>query len=363
MDTSWAKPMIRDTAAQLRRPPLRVGHHVVWRATNALRSGALHGGSAKSRSDVDGISRSVPLQQHVPLVSVLVGVYNHERFVEECLDSVVNGSYKHLELIISDDCSTDRSEVVIRRWRESHPEWPVTYVRHLENIGFTKSLNKAIPHCRGEYICLIAADDVMLTDGIGARVRYLAQHPDKLAVFADCEVIDENGTRLFQSGIEGLYAAVGLKKSRLLRETSLPSSLVFHWAVPGPVFMCRRETYWIVGPYDERLDVEDWDMYLRLAAIRRLGFIDEYVAKYRWFSGNASHNFGARNQRDQAMVARKHVRRLGLINGMRLSAIYLNYLALDRRSPFTRLFLLAFRNLLLFLSHRANQIREIAWRT
>jgi glycosyltransferase involved in cell wall biosynthesis len=362
MDTLWAKSMVRDTAALLRKPSLRVGRHVLWRATNALQSGAPHGGSAKSGSDVGGLILSVPLQKHAPLVSVVIGVYNHERFVEECLDSVVNGSYKHVELIIADDCSTDRSEVVIRRWRERHPEWPVTYVRHLENIGFTKSLNKAIPLCRGEYICLIAADDVMLTDGIGARVRYLAQHPDKLAVFADCEVIDENGTRLFQSGIEGLYAAVGLK-SQLLRETSLPSSLVFHWAVPGPVFMCRRETYWIVGPYDERLDVEDWDMYLRLAAIRRLGFIDEYVAKYRWFSGNASHNFGARNQRDQAMVARKHIRRLGLINGMRLSAIYLNYLALDRRSPFTRLFLLAFRNLLLFLSHRANQIREIAWRT
>ncbi len=354
--------MAYDMAAQLRRPSLRVGHHVLWRATNGLRSGALHGGAAKSKSDAGGINLSVPLQQHVPLVSVLVGVYNHERYVEECLESVVNGSYKHLELIISDDCSTDRSEVVIRRWRERHPEWPVTYVRHLENIGFTKSLNSVIPLCRGEYICLIAADDVMLTDGIGARVRYLAQHPDKLAVFADCEVIDEDGTMLFQSGIEGLYADVGLK-SRLLRETSLPSSLVFHWAVPGPVFMCRSETYRIVGPYDERLDVEDWDMYLRLAAIRRLCLIDEYVAKYQWFGGNASHKLVALKQRDQAMVARKHVRRLGLINGMRLSAIYLNYLALARHSPVIKLFLLAFRNLLLLLSHRANQIREIAWRT
>ena len=363
MDTSWAKPIVCATAAQLRRPSLRAGHHGLWRATNALRSGAPHGGSAKSGSDVDGVVRSIPLPQHVPLVSVVIGVYNHERFVEECLESVVNGSYKHLELIVFDDCSTDRSEVVIRRWRESHPEWPVTYVRHLENVGVTKSLNKAIPLCRGEYICLIAADDVMLMDGIGARVRYLAQNPDKLAVFADCEVIDENGTLLFQSGIEGLYADVGLKKSRLLRETLLPSSLVFHWAVPGPVFMCRSETYRIVGPYDERLNVEDWDMYLRLAAIRRLGFLDDYVAKYRWFAGNASHNLGARKQRDQAMVARKHVRRLGLINGMRLAANYLNYLALVRRSPITKLFLSAFRNLLLLLSHRANQIREIAWRT
>src|SRR5581483_729516 len=180
-----------------------------------------------------------------------------------------------------------------------------------------------------------------------ARVRYLAQHPDKLAVFADCEVIDEHGTMLFESGIEGLYSGIGLKKRRLLCERSIASNLVFHWAVPGPVFMCRSEAYRVVGPYDERLKIEDWDMYLRLAAIGRLGFLDDYVARYRWFSGNASHFLGTRKQLDQAMVARKHIRHLGPINGMRLSAMYLNYLALTGRSPIAKLPLLGLRNALL----------------
>jgi glycosyltransferase involved in cell wall biosynthesis len=358
MQTSPANTMSCDTVAQPRGPLLHVGQQASRRATTALRSGGQHDSSATNGSEIERVVPSLPLEQHAPLAPVLIGVFNHERYVAECLESVVNGSYKHLELVIFDDCSTDQSNVVIRRWRECHPELPVTYVRHRENIGFTKSLNNAIPLCHGQYICLIAADDVMLADGIDARVRYLAQNPDKLAVSADCEVIDEDGAMLFQSGIEGLFAEIGLKKRRLLRETSLASSLVFHWAVPSPVFVCRRETYRFVGPYDERLKVEDWYMYLRLAAIGRLGFIDDYVAKYRWFGGNASHHLGARNQHDQAMVARKHIRRLGLINGMRLSAIYLNYLALVCRSPIVKLLLLGSRNVLLLLSHRANQIRE-----
>jgi hypothetical protein len=124
----------------------------------------------------------------------------------------------------------------------------------------------------------LASDDFLLPGGIQARVDYLRKHPDKLAVFADCIVIDNDNNLICQSGIEELHRG---RKKYLINNSLCGYELVFNWCVPGPVFMARRETYQIVGLYDETLQVEDWDYYLRLVSRNALGFMDYPVAGYR----------------------------------------------------------------------------------
>jgi hypothetical protein len=137
---------------------------------------------------------------------------------------------------------------------------------------------------RGEYVALLASDDFLLPGGIQARLEYLQTHPDKLAVFSDCIVVDGDGNVTHTSGINDLYHG---HTGYLLHDELLPLELILNWSVPGPAFMARRELYRQVGLYDESLTVEDWDMYLRIASRGMLGFIPEPVAAYRFHGGNS----------------------------------------------------------------------------
>jgi glycosyltransferase involved in cell wall biosynthesis len=227
------------------------------------------------------------MNNHVkPLVSILIPLYNHERFIFQCLDSIINDPYPSKEIIILNDGSTDNSVEAVQKWQIKNKDklsGLFFTLKTRENIGLCKTLNELVSMAQGEYVALLASDDFLLPGGIQARVDYLWEHPDKLAVFADCTVVDHEGNLTHKSGIEDLHRG---RKKYLINDSLCGYELVFHWCVPGPVFMARRETYQIVGLYDETLLVEDWDYYLRLVSKNVLGFLDYPVAGYRLHNTN-----------------------------------------------------------------------------
>jgi glycosyltransferase involved in cell wall biosynthesis len=251
----------------------------------------------------DGGSRSVPL------VSVMVACFNHERYVTKCLDSIVATGYPNLELVIVDDASVDGSDKVIKSWLEDHSALNARYLPHTINMGLIRSLNQVLTLVTGEYFSPIAADDAMLPNGIIDRVRYLQAKPGKLAVFGDSRVIDASGQPLFTSGIEGLLGPVGMRRRHLAIDRLIPYCVVFTWAVPGPVFLCRRSAFDVVGLYDEELVVEDWDMYLRLSAIGALGFVDSVVSEYRVHDTNLTRLYPPEMHDDMMKTAGKNAHR------------------------------------------------------
>jgi glycosyltransferase involved in cell wall biosynthesis len=243
-----------------------------------------------------------------PLVSVGVFAHNQGRYLHECLDSIVASSHRNLQLVIVNDGSEDDTDAIARDWLDAHRDRDATYVRHARARGIGASLNEAIALSRGEFLTGVAADDLLLSDGIRARLEYLLGHPDKLGVIADAHVIGSAGESLFESAIEEHYARFGLRKRDLVRDEWLPFALVFHFAGPGPVFMCRRSAFDAVGLYDETVVTEDFDMFLRLAAIRRLGFYDGYVGAYRVHGRSMTDRCPERLIADAAAVARRRAR-------------------------------------------------------
>jgi glycosyltransferase involved in cell wall biosynthesis len=223
-----------------------------------------------------------------PTVSVMVLCYNHARYVSRCLDSIAATGWAPLELLVMDDASSDNSIDVIRGWSAANPDIPLRLVAHEANRGLTPTLNEACRSVCGQVLIPVSADDELAPDGIRVRVDYLTSHPTKLAVFADSMVIDSDGQVLHSSAIEGLFGRTGVRKRDLLDARLLPYALVFTWGVPGPVIALRSGFSEVIGPYDESLSVEDWDLYLRLAAPGALGFVDEVVSRYRVHSANLS---------------------------------------------------------------------------
>ena len=224
-------------------------------------------------------TRPSPPDRHFPLVSIRIPSFNHRQFVEQALDSVIQDSYPNKELVIIDDGSTDDSAAVISRWIDTNGHRiAVNYSRHPRNLGIARTLNELVKRCAGEYIAGVASDDYLLPDGILQRYLYLQEHPEKLAVFGDCLVVDGAGQLMAESGLTGFHHA---NLGNFRSDASLRKELITNWSVPGPVLMVNRRVLEVVGPYNENLGIEDWDFYLRMAAQNLIGFLDRKVGAYR----------------------------------------------------------------------------------
>ena len=225
------------------------------------------------------------------LISVIVPVYNHEKYVVDCLNSVRDSDYKNTELIIIDDGSTDNSCAVVTSWLEANKQFfQRTVFERQANAGVCRTANRLISLARGDIIVPLASDDALLPAGISRRVEFLQDHPHLLAVFADAAMIDVSGTVLCRELEKNLYKG---NKKALADPRFIAAELILKWSVPGPVFAAWRGAYdpiQGVGPYDESLLAEDRDFYLRLLSRHALGYIPDEVALYRHAAGSLCHD-------------------------------------------------------------------------
>jgi len=217
-----------------------------------------------------------------PLVSILIPVFNHSKFVLDCLNSTLTIDYPNIELVICDDGSTDDSYLKVKTWLESNPSVRGKLFTQ-KNQGVCKTLNRLIKESSGEYVALCASDDCLTSDSIKLRVLALQQHPNKLAVIGDALLIDQESNVIAKSAMQHLYKANYCKL-----QTDLISELIFRWSVVGPSLLLNKDAYNQIGFYNENLLVEDRDFYLRLLKINSLIFIPETVSCYRIHTGNAS---------------------------------------------------------------------------
>jgi glycosyltransferase involved in cell wall biosynthesis len=219
-----------------------------------------------------------------PLVSIIVPLYNHVHYVTATLESFLNEGHPNLEVVIIDDGSTDDSFMVAQTWFARHPNaFTNVILEHQENAGITKTLNRLVARANGEFITMVASDDLLLSGGIQARLAALERRPDWLAVFGDATVIDSQGV---QTATSALRKINGANLKALGSDQFRTRELILRWSVPGPVLLYRRRAIETIGGYDETGFIEDRDFYLRLLAQNALGFINQAVAVYRLHARN-----------------------------------------------------------------------------
>ncbi|MEO3678874.1 glycosyltransferase [Rheinheimera sp. FR7-31] len=217
-----------------------------------------------------------------PLVSILIPVYNHAQYIEECLNAIPGLSYPNIEVLICDDGSKDSSYIIAENWVKRNPQIRAKLFSQ-ENQGVCKTLNRLISESSGQYITLCASDDVLAKDGIAQRVKLLEADSTKLACIGDATVINEHSVVTAQSAMKTLYSA-----SYDLLQTDIVRELVLRWSVVGPTLLIRKSAYFNLGFYDSDLLVEDREFFLRLLSKESLLFYPCSVAAYRIHSNNAS---------------------------------------------------------------------------
>src|SRR6266446_2584505 len=241
-----------------------------------------------------------PRLENYPLVTAFVGCYNHSRFVVECLDSVRRQTYPNLQVIIFNDCSTDNSVSVIDTWLKKHQlDWQ--FISHTRNVGICASLNEALRLARGKYVSMIAADDVWLPDKTARQVKMMEQLPEDVGVlYSDAFQIDENGETLPQMFIEAH------RKFVVPPEGFLFDVLWEGNFIPAMATLIRRECFKQVGPYDEDLCFEDWDMWMRISRTFRFVFDKIPAAKYRIVSSSAARTMSETMSRSVELLRVKY---------------------------------------------------------
>lgn len=255
-----------------------------------------------------------------PLVTVIVLSYNHSRFILETLESVKAQTYKHTELIILDDCSSDDSVVIIGRWlRKNAIE--CTFVRHEKNQGICKSLNDALSHATGKYVSMIASDDLWLPDKIDRQVAIMESQPESVGVlYSDAFQIDENGLHLPEMLIASCRNLPEIPQGQIL------DALLKGNFIGGQTALIRRRCYDKVGMYDENLPWEDWDMWMRMARHYSFLYSPMPAAKYRIHEQSFSHSDPVRMLKDSFKICLKQFRLGDLTENQRsiLTATLLN---------------------------------------
>jgi glycosyltransferase involved in cell wall biosynthesis len=212
-----------------------------------------------------------------PLVSVIISAYNHEKYVEQTLNSILEDSYPNKEIVIINDGSKDATHDIISAWTDKNAgKISVNYLSR-ENKGLTRTLNELITRTKGEIILPIASDDFLVNDTISERVEALCLS-DKLIMISDSMVVDDQSRMISDSGVFNYYRG---KKEKYFSESGLISEILFNWSLVGPVCLIKKEAFSTVGLYDTDLIQEDWDFFFRAAALRCVMFYDRTVAGYR----------------------------------------------------------------------------------
>lgn len=126
-----------------------------------------------------------------PLVSIGMPIYNEGRFIKESLDSLVNQDYTNVELIVSDNCSTDNSGKICQKYIEQH-DW-ISYHRFSRNIGASGNFRYVLQEARGKYFMWAAGHDLWTSNYISACVDLLESRPNTVVASGISNWIDEHG--------------------------------------------------------------------------------------------------------------------------------------------------------------------------
>ncbi len=127
------------------------------------------------------------------LVSIITPIYNGEKYIEECIKSVLNQSYKNIEMIIIDDGSTDNSENIIKKYSNSFPY--IKYIKCKENKGVWSARNIGIENARGRFIAFLDTDDLYKINKIEKQVNFMLKN-NYAFTYTAYELIDENSNSL-----------------------------------------------------------------------------------------------------------------------------------------------------------------------
>ena len=214
-------------------------------------------------------------------LSVIVPNYNNEKYIRQCLDSILAQTYPVKELIVYDDCSTDGSRMILNEYSEKYSNVKVIWGE--KNVGVSVARDTAIRATTSDYVCMLDADDYFycnnkLAAEMSAIEKIYKNSEKKVISFSQTVDVEESGTSIRTvnhvnlSGNERFRIVTRLYKNYMPRDYCFP-----------------RETYFECGGYTKGLSLyEDWELNIKFLDKTEFVYSGEYGTAYRHKKGGLS---------------------------------------------------------------------------
>ena len=218
-----------------------------------------------------------------PLVSVVIPTYNSADFVAQAVQSVLDQTYRHFEIIVVDDGSTDETRLVLHQFDNR-----LKYL-YQENRGPSAARNTGIKAAKGEYISFLDADDLWFPNKLQVQLEFMQQHKEIGLAFSDLDEFGHTENEGQRSLLSKFFFYADLLSQKSLDDAF--KKLLIENFIMTSTTISRRKSFAKAGLFEETLKVvEDREMWLRIAANFQIACIPVIVGKKRVHSTNISQN-------------------------------------------------------------------------
>lgn len=243
-----------------------------------------------------------------PVVSVVMSVYNGEKYLRDSVESILNQTLEDFEFIIVDDGSADSSFKIMEEYARSDKR--IVAIKNPSNLGLPKSLNIALKNTKGDFIARMDADDISLPERLEKQVRFLKENPSYGLVGTAYIEIDGNGKIIGNQRIRFLETDENIKK-KIIGFNPFP-----HCAV-----MFRKEIQDSIGFYNEEFKyAQDYEFWIRIMTRYKVRNLPEVLVHKRYSNNMISVN-KEKEQRFYAVKAK--IRAIRLLNKSFFRCVYL----------------------------------------
>lgn len=217
------------------------------------------------------------------LVSICIPVYNGEKTIYDTVQAVLNQSYECMEILVIDNCSTDKTREIIR----SIDDPRLKLICNKENVGMVGNWNKCLEYSTGDYAMIVCADDIITEDCVKKKAKVLEKYKDVAVVFSASSIIDDNSEVIasrhpFHKNMifDGkTFTRYSFRRHNIFGE---PSNVMFKMSD-------ARKT----GEFSDKLFyAPDWEYWMRLAKNGNVAYIDNELYKYRVSISNETSRIG-----------------------------------------------------------------------
>ncbi len=231
------------------------------------------------------------------MVSVVIPTYNQVNFVKETFDSVLSQDYSNLQIIVTDDGSTDGTKNIILDYAQKYPDKFVAVISDT-NTGLPSNFNRGFRKVKGEYIAWLGGDDLMLPGKISKQVALLQHRPDAVGCCHDAEVFESPSGVVLGLFSELMNGKRGFKEGGV--ELWFDAS---YYMLPSTV-MIRSAAVPKYG-FDERLKyANDWLLDIEIFRQGKCAVLNEVLGKYRRHANNVTADVRAKKQgNEDGMIA------------------------------------------------------------
>lgn len=206
------------------------------------------------------------------LVSVIIPAYNHEKYIKQCIESVLNQTYKNLEILVEDDCSTDNTKEEIAKIKDKR----LKKIYAKKNKGVVNTINELSNMATGKYIAVLGSDDVWYPEKIEEQIKAFKENPKLGAVFTEADFIDETNKKYTDSA-EKIFDYRNMTSAERIKYFYERGNHLCH-----PSSIIKRSVYKDIGEYNNGYrQLHDYDYWTRLLLKYDIHIINKKLMAYR----------------------------------------------------------------------------------